>query len=300
MVIEPSKPSFDELVQLLVGGNDPAVGLSGIVSDTENGEVVRRRRVWRLRDMARVEDPPGHTTVLAGERTYWQAGDDVDDEIWELRDEESRHILAEIRLMDPLEYWSEWLGTDRRVVVSTLHAVEVEGRAAWRFTAPEVKGGRPSVTVDAQTGLTLDMSRADIGYALTWSELRLEPDLGPRFFEPTHREPLVPRDPDPEPDQAWSLEDRRRILTALARANDDWRRVGELVAEADDAEAARLAVAAHLDVDEMSAQAVLDMQYRQLTKLHRSRVREELHALTRQIAEPASDRNAGPAEAPGR
>lgn len=281
-----SFPTFDELVQLLVGGNDPATGYSGVFTEKVDGKVVRRRRVWRLRHMARVEDPPGHTRVLAGDHTYWQAADDFNDEIWELRDEDSGHIPT-IRLHDPREYWSEWLGTNPRLVMDTLRAVEFEGRAAWRFTAPEVKGGKPSVTVDAETGLALELSRADVGFADTWSEVTAEPDLGAEFFEPTHRKPLVVPDhePEPEPDALQHLEARHRILAVVARATDDWMRVCELIAAADDAGDARRAVAAHLCVDEDLADAVLSAQYRGLSKQHRESLRMQLVEMTGQLDE---------------
>jgi hypothetical protein len=57
-----------------------------------------------------------------------------------------------------------------------------EGRAAWRFEGPEVKGGVPTVTVDAELGLVLRAERADIGVFRSWSQVRSDADLGDDLF----------------------------------------------------------------------------------------------------------------------
>ncbi|KRB78161.1 hypothetical protein ASE01_08385 [Nocardioides sp. Root190] len=273
-------PAFDELVELLIAGNDPTVGYSGVFTEKQDGQVIRRRRVWRLRHMARVEEPPGHTTILAGEHTFWQAADDFVEELWELREDDSGD-LTDLRLYDPRKYWTGWLTSDRQAVVTSLRATEFEGRPAWQFTAPETKGRRAVVTVDAELGVPLTISVDDT--ALTWSELRIESDLGPAFFEPRHRTPLNPPDPEPDPTLIERLQWESRFLDAVLRATDDWQVVSELVLSAEEIESARAAVAAHLGVDKQLASAVLDVQLRRLTTLDRQRIREQRRDVDHQL-----------------
>ncbi len=273
-------PTFEELVELLIAGNDPAVGYSGVFTEKAGGQLVRRRRVWRLRHMARVEEPPGHTRVLAGEHSLWCAADDFSEERWELRDPDSADLDV-LRLLDPREFWTGWLTSDRRTVTGSLHPTTYEGRIAWRFTAPEAKGRNATVTVDAELGIPLEISAGDM--AETWSELRIEPDLGPAFFEPRHREPLVRPDPEPDPTVIEQLEGEIRLLDVISRAAQDWPAVSELVLAAEDADAARAALAAHLGVDEDSATVVLDLQVRRLTRLDRERIRQRRRELDQQL-----------------
>ncbi len=67
------QPSLEQLVLLLASANDPAVGFTGVFSEAESGRLTRRWRVWRLRDLARIEDPPGHLSLLAGTTFYWRS-----------------------------------------------------------------------------------------------------------------------------------------------------------------------------------------------------------------------------------
>lgn len=79
--------------------------------------------------------------------------------------------------------WAQWLGSDPQMVMSSLHQVQHEGRAAWRFTAPAVKGGSLVLTVDAELGLAVRAERADVGYLQEWSHLRVDPSLDASFFD---------------------------------------------------------------------------------------------------------------------
>lgn len=58
--------------------------------------------------------------------------------------------------------------------MSSLDRTEVEGRPAWTFTAPEAKGGNATIVIDAELGVVVEMGRADLGYAVTWTELQIE------------------------------------------------------------------------------------------------------------------------------
>jgi len=50
---------MEQLVGLLVSANEPAIGYTGVFSEFDSGQLTRRWRVWRFRDLARIEDPPG-------------------------------------------------------------------------------------------------------------------------------------------------------------------------------------------------------------------------------------------------
>lgn len=276
------RPSFEELVQLLVSGNAPATGYSGFLTEVEDNEMVRRRRVWRLGNMMRIEDPPGHTRILAGERTVWVAGDDVDEEAWGPRDPDLVPRDTEAGwLLEPEEHWRGWLGEDPSLVMRTLGPVTFEGRPAWRFSVPVVQGGSAELVVDIELGLVVRMARDDHGASISWSELTIEPQLGPRFFEPTHRRlPDVPeRSDEAEPAEHQSGEDRAHFYGVLVSAMEDWRAVGELVATSEDEAEAIAAVADYLHVDATDAQLILDTQLRRLVRRQRRLLAEELERL---------------------
>ena len=80
------------------------------------------------------------------------------------------------------EYWREWIGTDPQIVRSTMDATELLGRIAVRFTMPEVKGGRPVLTMDASTGIVLRSEREDLGVLTEWRSFSTEP-LERHLFE---------------------------------------------------------------------------------------------------------------------
>ena len=142
-------------------------------------------RVWRLRHLARVEDPPGRLSLLAGEDSYWVWWPSEEGVLTFSRtaDNPCNFELSTLRMLNPRRYWNDWLGADARLVNETLRAVEHEGRPAWCFTAPYVKGGSPELTVDAELGLVVRSWRDDVGCIQEWTDLNVDPSLDASFFE---------------------------------------------------------------------------------------------------------------------
>ncbi len=66
--------------------------------------------------------------------------------------------------------------------MSSLGPTTHEGRAAWRFKAPEVKGSVPTMTVDAELGLVLCAERDDIGVIQSWSQVHSDRELDDDLF----------------------------------------------------------------------------------------------------------------------
>lgn len=201
--------------------------------------VVRERRIWRLRDLVRVEDAAGRGRMVAGDRRCWYFGHRD-----RPRDFGSVPPEAEGLLLDPREEWTSWLSGAPELVVGSLRPVEHDGRPAWRFTAPEVKGGRPTVTVDAELGLVLRFAREDVGHAETWSDLELLPSLDPAFFVPTVQDLAWWPDPDAPfeehtlADRAASLEGHLHILDGIVRGLADPHALLDVVLAAADRDAA--------------------------------------------------------------
>lgn len=180
-----TQPSVEDVVLLLASANDPAVGFTGVFSEVESGHLRRRWRVWRLRELARIEDPPGHMSLLAGKTHYWRSWP-IDDGVTRIpRDPEVRFDfdLSALAMPDPVGYYTTWLGEDPELVASTLRRVKHHGRLAWTFTAPRVKGGSSVLTVDAELGLVLRAERSDLGFVREWSELTVDPTLDAAFFD---------------------------------------------------------------------------------------------------------------------
>lgn len=179
-----STPSLQELVALLASGNEPARGFSGIRTDVEDG-VAHRRRMWRLRDMARVEDPPGTLERVVGRTWAVLLPGNGSAPIRTARDPEEPgsplHILD--MMLDAEDFWRRWLGDDPDLVARTLRRVRHEGRAAWQFTAPVMKGGHPVITVDAELGIVLHAARDDLDAWFGWSEIQVMDELDEDFFD---------------------------------------------------------------------------------------------------------------------
>jgi hypothetical protein len=175
--------SLEQLIGLLASANDPKLGYTGVLSEFAAGEITRRWRVWRLRDLARIEDPPGRLSLVAGRSSFWRPLDGGVERIPRTADARINYDLNHLVMLDPQEYWAEWLSADPRLVTSTLHMVEHQGRAAWRFTAPPAKGGSPVLTVDAELGLRVRAERPDVGCFEEWSGLAVDPLLDASFFE---------------------------------------------------------------------------------------------------------------------
>jgi DNA gyrase subunit A len=80
-------------------------------------------------------------------------------------------------------------------------------------------------------------------------------------------------------------EERAHILRALAKALDRLDEVIALIRAAESAEAARGQLMALLDIDQVQATAILDMQLRRLAALERQRILDELTEREREIAD---------------
>ncbi|GAA3683246.1 hypothetical protein GCM10022237_47430 [Nocardioides ginsengisoli] len=286
-------PSFEELLELMIAGNDPSPGWSGTLVEIADGEVRRSVKVWRWRDLIRVEDPPGDARVLAGERMLWSARTEYQEEVWELRDPDNAPAdVGLAHLVDPRDYWTEWLSSDRARVKRTLHAMTYDGRPAWEFSMPRVKGGSPTVIVDAELGLVLRMARDDIGFAEEWHDVRVEPDLSPSFFAPTHRDRTkvlpLPNGASAPTDDELQLESclqRLQIMEGLARALADPRVLVDVLMTGRTLDESRTALVRRFGLDEMQTTAVLDMQFRVINEQGRERIFDERDQLLRQVAD---------------
>jgi DNA gyrase subunit A len=80
-------------------------------------------------------------------------------------------------------------------------------------------------------------------------------------------------------------EERAHILRALLKALDQLDAVIQLIRSSESAEVARTGLMQLLDIDEIQATAILDMQLRRLAALERQRIVDEYAALEAQIAE---------------
>jgi DNA gyrase subunit A len=78
----------------------------------------------------------------------------------------------------------------------------------------------------------------------------------------------------PLPVEIQQTEDALRIYDGLAKAMREPAVVLDVVLEAEDADAARTALQTRLDVDEIQAMAVLDMQFRRATQQDRRRIED--------------------------
>jgi DNA gyrase subunit A len=85
--------------------------------------------------------------------------------------------------------------------------------------------------------------------------------------------------------QLRKAEERAHILRALGKALDRLDDVIALIRAADSAEAARSQLMALLEIDEIQAVAILDMQLRRLAALERQRILDELAEREREIAD---------------
>ncbi|WP_418057435.1 hypothetical protein [Pimelobacter simplex] len=280
----PAAPTLEELIDLLVAGNDPVRGYRGTFTVVEDGALVRERRIWRLRDLARVEDASGRGMTVAGDRKVWYfpGGE---------RPRDFGGIPAEVEglLLDPREYWTTWLSKAPARVTSTLRPVVHENRSCWQFSAPEVKGGSPTITVDAELGLVVRAAREDLGSWEVWSDVEVDPSLEVGFFVPTEADRALPSQPrgtsyddvDPEVVVQRATENLR-LYGAVAEALADPRAVLDVLlgvdAEAErndpgeDDETAAAALQERFGFDRLQAHAVLDLQLRRVTPVQRARI----------------------------
>lgn len=191
----PETPSCDELIALLIRGNEPTQGYSGYYTELLPNHL-RRWRVWRLGAMGRIEfADSGQLHFTAGPGHYWRSelGRYPDLYVPQGRQPVPPELDV-LMLAHPEEEWNKRLRRDVALVERTIGAVEYEGRPAWQFSAPFTKGGRPRLTVDAQLGLCVHGATEDGKTVFSWSGLHIEPDLDGTFFEPS---------PDTLPKDSW-------------------------------------------------------------------------------------------------
>ncbi len=171
-------PSLEELVALLVRGGS-GLSFTGVYEEHDSEGSHRRWRVWRRGHLARIEDPPGTVTLIAGDRTYWRKWPiDPAVVVFPRSPDHDEFELSLLTVREPGTYWRGWLTQDPEAVLTSLEPTNHEGRPAWRFRAPEVKGGRPTLTVDAELGLVLRAERADLGAVRSWSQVRTDLEFG--------------------------------------------------------------------------------------------------------------------------
>src|SRR4051812_15458332 len=103
---------------------------------------------------------------------------------------------------------------------------------------------------------------------------RRPPWNNPRMVEAEERSP------------AWLLAlaaEREHIVAAVALGQQRWREVGEVIAQASDADDARRRIAAKFGLDDVQSAAVLDTQFRRLSGVDRNRISVELDELREEI-----------------
>ena len=174
---------FDELIALLVRGVE-SPSFVGTYTRLDQHAPTTHWRVWRHRQLARIENPPGRTVLIAGATSYWRRdGEQVEE--FERSPGFTDFELSEFIWLDVEAYWRNWLEQDRALVERTLRRVTVDGRPAWEFTAPEVKGAAPVLDVDADLGIVLGASRDDIGVFMSWTDVSTDVPLTDDLFEYT-------------------------------------------------------------------------------------------------------------------
>lgn len=87
--------------------------------------------------------------------------------------------------------------------------------------------------------------------------------------------------------------EREHILSAIALAVDAWPTVVAAIAESDGEPEARERLRAELGIEELQAQAVLDVQLRRLTGHRRAQIQEELVQLRAGIVELTTQVSSG-------
>ncbi len=175
--------SLDELVTAL---SQPLRSRSvhGVLHDQDHDGNWFTQRVYLCGDMYRVEDErAGGIITIRGAKHFWIRADN-DSLDYAFGPDGPHHDFAGgtlARRMTP-QYWREWIAADPQIVRSTMNATELLGRLAVRFTMPELKGGRPVLTMDASTGIVLRSERDDLGVLTEWQSFSTEP-LERHLFE---------------------------------------------------------------------------------------------------------------------
>ena len=85
-------------------------------------------------------------------------------------------------------------------------------------------------------------------------------------------------------------EEREHLLSALVQGSAEAAIVLEVTSEVEHLDEARAALRDRFALDDLQANAVLDMQFRRTTRLERARLREELEGLRAEIADLRRER----------
>lgn len=173
------------LVRLLADANDGGA-YSGTFQWTRNEGDLVTWKVWRRDRLARIEEADGRLTLIAGDDFYWTPDADSDlGHLWPRRRDSVELEMCVLSMLEADGYWSEWLSQDWPLVMSTLRATTHEGRPAWRFTAPKVKGACPELTVDQELGLVLEIRHPKHEGPERWSNVVVGDVPGAAFEFPS-------------------------------------------------------------------------------------------------------------------
>lgn len=85
-------------------------------------------------------------------------------------------------------------------------------------------------------------------------------------------------------------EEREHLLSALVQGSEEAATVLEVTSEVEHLDEARAALRDRFALDDLQANAVLDMQFRRTTRRERARLREELEGLRTEIADIRRER----------
>lgn len=159
------------LVRLLAGANDRGTYSGTFRWTTDDGAPVTWN-VWRCDRLARIEATDGRLILIAGDDFYWTPDPGRGRASLSPRRTDSvGHEMCVLSMLEADEYWSEWLGQDWPLVMSTLRPTTHEDRPAWRFTAPKVKGACPELSVDQELGLVLEISHPNTDHPERWTDV---------------------------------------------------------------------------------------------------------------------------------
>lgn len=79
--------------------------------------------------------------------------------------------------------------------------------------------------------------------------------------------------------------ERERVVSAIVRAQSEWREILEVLESSESAEAAQDALARTFGLAHDQVWAVLDTQFRRVSRADRDRIADELASLRAEIAE---------------
>jgi DNA gyrase subunit A len=91
---------------------------------------------------------------------------------------------------------------------------------------------------------------------------------------------------DSAEDRLRSLREREHVLVAIVHAQQGWTEVLRVVSESNDADQALEVLKDTLGFDDVQAIAILDVQFRRVSRVGRQRVEQELDEVRRQLSSP--------------